>query len=106
MRSLLANTPSKTLLAGAMTLPLLLAGCGGESVAEVPDASAEAPEPAAFTVSEPLTLPPDNLLASVDTATDQVEAVQRCGRQQGPMAGHCLLQLTDSKNHQPKSGQG
>ena len=74
MPSLLANTPSKTLFAGAITLPLMLAGCGGESVAEVPDASTEAPEPAAFTVSEPLTLPPDNLLASVDTATDQAEA--------------------------------
>ena len=74
MRSLLANTPSKTLLAGAITLPLMLAGCGGESVAEVPDASAEAPAPAAFTVAEPLALPPDNLLASVDTASDQAEA--------------------------------
>ena len=74
MRSLLANTPSKTLLAGAMTLPLLLAGCGGESVAEVPDASTEVPAPAAFTISEPLTLPRDNILASVDTATDQAES--------------------------------
>ena len=57
-----------------MTLPLLLAGCGGESVAEVPAASTEAPEPAAFTISEPLALPRDNILASVDTATDQAEA--------------------------------
>ena len=73
MRSLLANTPSKTLLAGAMTLPLLLAGCGGESVAEVPKASTTASAPAEFTVSEPLTLPRDNLLASVDTMSANTE---------------------------------
>jgi membrane-bound lytic murein transglycosylase MltF len=74
MRSLLANTPSKTLLAGAVTLPLLLGGCGGESVAEVPDASAEAAAPAEFTASEPLALPRENMVASVDTAPDQAGA--------------------------------
>ena len=74
MRSLLADTLLTALLAGLLTLPLVLSGCGGESVAEVPEASAEAPEPAAFTISEPLALPRDNILASVDTATDQAEA--------------------------------
>ena len=74
MRSLLADTLSQALLAGAMTLPLLLIGCGGESVAEVPEPSTAAPAPAEFTNSQPLTLPPNNLLASVDTALDQAEA--------------------------------
>ena len=68
MRSLLADTLPKTLLTGCVILPLVLAGCGGESVAEVPDASAESPMPAEFPVAEPLTLPRDNILASVDTA--------------------------------------
>ena len=63
MRSLLADTLPTTWLTGVVTLSLMLVGCGGESVAEVPEASAEAPEPAAFTVSEPLTLPRDNILA-------------------------------------------
>jgi hypothetical protein len=57
MRSLLADTLPKALLVGAMTLPILLIGCGGESVAEVPEASTTASAPAEFTVSEPLTLP-------------------------------------------------
>ena len=74
MRSLLANTLPTAWLTGVLILPLVLAGCGGESVAEVPDASTEAPAPAAFTISEPLTLPTDNLLASIDTAPDQAEA--------------------------------
>jgi len=74
MRSLLADTFTTTWLTGTVILSLMLVGCGGESVAEIPEASAEAPEPAAFTISEPLTLPRDNILASVDTATDQAEA--------------------------------
>ena len=74
MRSLLANTFPKTLLTGLVILPMALAGCGGESVAEVPEPSTAAPEPAEFTVSGPVTLPQDNLLASVDTASDQAEA--------------------------------
>ena len=73
MRSLLADTIPKALLAGAMALPIPLIGCGGESVAEVPEASTTASAPAEFRVSEPLTLPRDNVLASVDTATDQAE---------------------------------
>ena len=74
MRSLLANTFPKTLLTGLVILPIALAGCGGESVAEVPEPSTAAPEPAEFTVSGPVTLPQGNLLASVDTASDQAEA--------------------------------
>ena len=74
MRSLLANTFPKTLLTGLVILPIALAGCGGESVAEVPEPSTAAPEPAEFTVSGPVTLPQDNLLASIDTASDQAEA--------------------------------
>ena len=74
MRSLLADTLPKALLAGAMTLPIVLIGCGGESVAEVPEASTTASAPAEFTVSEPVTLPSDNILASVDTAPDEAEA--------------------------------
>jgi membrane-bound lytic murein transglycosylase MltF len=74
MRSLLADTLSKALLAGAMNLSIVLIGCGGESVAEVPEASTTASAPAEFTVSEPLTLPRDNILASVDTAPDEAEA--------------------------------
>ena len=74
MRSLLADTLPTTWLPGTVILSLMLAGCGGDSVAEVTEASSEAPEPAAFTISEPLTLPRDNILASVDTAIDQAEA--------------------------------
>ena len=74
MRSLLADTFPKTLLTGLVILPIALAGCGGESVAEVPESSTAAPEPAEFTVAGPVTLPQDNLLASVDTASDQAEA--------------------------------
>jgi len=74
MRSLLADTLPTAWLTGILILPLVLAGCGGESVAEVPAASTEAPAPAEFTVSEPLTLPPENLLASADSATDEAEA--------------------------------
>ena len=74
MSSLLADNLPTTWLTGVLILPLMLVGCGGESVAEVPEASVEAPAPAAFTVSEPLTLPRDNILASVDTATNQAEA--------------------------------
>ena len=73
MRSLLADTLPKALLAGAMTLPILLIGCGDESVAEVPEDSTTASAPAEFTISEPLTLPANNILASVDTATDQAD---------------------------------
>ena len=87
MRSLLADTLPKALFAGAMTLPILLIGCGGESVAEVPEASTKASAPAEFTVSEPLTLPSDNILASVDTATAQAETADAPASSSGTGSG-------------------
>ena len=88
MRSLLADTLPKALFAGAMTLPILSIGCGGESVAEVPEeASTTASVPAEFTVSEPLTLPSDNILASVDTATAQAETADAPASSSGNGAG-------------------
>ena len=68
MRSLLADTLPNALLSGAMILPLLLAGCGGESVAEVSEASATTSAPREFAVSEPLIVPTDSILASADAA--------------------------------------
>ena len=87
MRSLLADTLPKALLAGAMTLSIVLIGCGGESVAEVPEASTTASAPAEFTVSEPLTLPSDNILASVDAATDQAETADAPASSSGTGSG-------------------
>jgi membrane-bound lytic murein transglycosylase MltF len=87
MRSLLADTLPKALLVGAMTLPILLIGCGGESVAEVPEASTTASAPAEFPVSEPLTLPSNNILASVDTATDQAETADAPASSSGTGSG-------------------
>ena len=87
MRSLLADTLPKALLVGAMTLPILLIGCGGESVAEVPEASTTASAPAEFTVSEPLTVPSDNILASVDTSTDQAETADAPASSSGTGSG-------------------
>lgn len=87
MRSLLADTLSKALLTGAITLPILLIGCGGESVAEVPEASTTASAPAEFTVSEPLTVPSDNILASVDTSTDQAETADAPASSSGTGSG-------------------
>ena len=87
MRSLLADTFPKTLLRGLVILPIALAGCGGESVAEVPEPSTAAPEPAEFTVSGPVTLPQDNLLASIDTASDQAEASDPLASSNGAGSG-------------------
>ena len=87
MRSLLADTLPKALLTGAMTLSIVLIGCGGESVAEVPEASTTASAPAEFTVSEPLTLPSNNILASVDTATDQAETADAPASSSGTGSG-------------------
>ncbi|MGB1958288.1 MAG: transglycosylase SLT domain-containing protein [Luminiphilus sp.] len=87
MRSLLADTLPKALLAGAMTLSIVLIGCGGESVAEVPEASTTASAPAEFTVSEPLTLPSDNILASADAATDQAETADAPASSSGTGSG-------------------
>ena len=74
MRSLLAKILPNAMLTGVVILPLVLAGCSCESMADVPEASTPAPAPADFTISEPLTLPPHNILASLDTAPAQVEA--------------------------------
>ncbi len=64
MRSLFAETLPNALLTGVVILPLVLIGCSCESMADVPEASTPAPAPADFTISEALTLPPDNILAS------------------------------------------
>ena len=74
MRSLLADSLRNTPLAGVVILPFVLAGCGGESVAQFPEVSTPALAPAEFSISEPLTLPPDHILVSVDTASVQAEA--------------------------------
>ena len=87
MRSLLAATLPNALLKGVLILPLLLAECGGESVAEVPEASTTASAPAEFTISEPLTLPANNILASVDTATDQAETADTPASSSGTGSG-------------------
>ena len=70
-----------------MTLPILLIGCGDESVAEVPEASTKASAPAEFTISEPLTLPANNILASVDPATDQAETADTPASSSGTGSG-------------------
>ena len=74
MCSLFAETLPNGLLTGAVILSIVLTGCSGESVAEVREAPTPAPAPAQFAISEPLTLPPDNMLVSVDTTTEQTEA--------------------------------
>ena len=74
MRSLLADTFPKTLLTGFATFTLALAANSGESEVEVAESSTAASAPAEFTVSGRLTLPPDNILASIDTAPDRAAA--------------------------------
>ena len=74
MRSLLADTFPKTLLTGFATFTLALAANSGESEVEVAESSTAASAPAESTVSGRLTLPPDNILASIDTAPDRVAA--------------------------------
>ena len=74
MRSLLADTFPKTLLTGFVTFTLVLAANSGESEKEVAESSTAASAPAEFTVSGRLTLPPDNILASIDTAPDRAAA--------------------------------
>ena len=74
MRSLLADTFPKTLLIGLVTFTLALAANSGESEVEVAESSTAASAPAEFTVSGRLTLPPDNILASIDTAPDRAAA--------------------------------
>ena len=74
MRSLLADKFPKTLLTGFVTFTLALAANSGESQLEVAESSTAASAPAEFTVSGRLTLPPDNILASIDTAPDRAAA--------------------------------
>ena len=74
MRPLLADTFPKTLLTGFATFTLALAANSGESEVEVAESSTAASAPAESTVSGRLTLPPDNILASIDTAPDRAAA--------------------------------
>ena len=74
MRSLLADTFPKTLLTGFVAFTLALAATSGESEVEVAESSTVASAPAEFTVSGRLTLPPDNILASIDTAPNRAAA--------------------------------
>ena len=87
MRSLLANTLPKTLLTGFVTLTLALAANSGESEVEVAESSTAASAPAEFTVSGRLTLPPDNILASIDTAPDRAAATDALASSTGAGSG-------------------
>ena len=87
MRSLLADTLPKTLLTSFVTLPLVLAGNGGDSVAEVAESSTAASAPTEFTVSGQLMLPPDNILASIDTAPDRAATTHPLASSTGAGSG-------------------
>ena len=87
MRSLLADTFPKTLLTGFATFTLALAANSGESEVEVAESSTAASAPAEFTVSGQLTLPPDNILASIDTAPDRAAATDALASSTGAGSG-------------------
>ena len=87
MRSLLADTFPKTLLTGFATFTLALAANSGESEVEVAESSTAASAPAESTVSGRLTLPPDNILASVDTAPDRAAATDALASSTGAGSG-------------------
>ena len=87
MRSLLADTFSKTLLIGFVAFTLALAANSGESEVEVAESSTAASAPAEFTVSRRLTLPPDNILASIDTAPDRAAATDALASSTGAGSG-------------------
>ena len=87
MRSLLADTFPKTLLIGFVTFTLALAANSGESEVEVAESSTAASAPAEFTVSGRLTLPPDNILASIDTAPDRAAATDALASSTGAGSG-------------------
>lgn len=87
MRSLLADTFSKTLLIGFVAFTLALAANSGESEVEVAESSTAASAPAEFTVSGRLTLPPDNILASIDTAPDRAAATDALASSTGAGSG-------------------
>ena len=87
MRSLLADTFPKTLLTGFATFTLALAANSGESEVEVAESSTAASAPAKFTVSGRLTLPPENILASIDTAPDRAAATDALASSTGAGSG-------------------
>ena len=87
MRSLLADTFPKTLLIGFLTFTLALAANSGEGKVEVAESSTTASAPAEFTVSGRLTLPPDNILASIDTAPDRAAATDALASSTGAGSG-------------------
>ena len=87
MRSLLADTFPKTLLTGFVTFTLALAANSGEREKEVAESSTAALAPAEFTVSGRLTLPPDNILASIDTAPDRAAATDALASSTGAGSG-------------------
>ena len=87
MRSLLADTFPKTLLIGLVTFTLALAANSGESEVEVAESSTAASAPAEFTVSGRLTLPPENILASIDTAPDRATAIDALASSTGAGSG-------------------
>ena len=87
MRSLLADTFPRTLLTGFVTSTLALAANSGESEVEVAESSTAASAPAEFTVSGRLTLPPDNILASIDTAPDRAAAADALASSTGAGSG-------------------
>ena len=87
MRSLLADTFPKTLLTGFVAFTLALAANSGESEVEVAESSTAASAPAEFTVSGRLTLPPDNILASIDTAPDRAAATDALASSTGAGSG-------------------
>ena len=87
MPSLLADTFPKTLLTGLVTFTLALAANSGESKAEVAESSTAASAPAEFTISGRLTLPPDNILASIDTAPDRAAATDAPASSAGAGSG-------------------
>ena len=87
MRSLLADTFPKTLLTGFATFTLALAANSGESEVEVAESSTAASAPAGFTVSGRLMLPPDNILASIDTAPDRAAATDALASSTGAGSG-------------------
>ena len=87
MRSLLADTFPKTLLTGFVAFTLALAANSGESEVEVAESSTAASAPAESTVSGRLTLPPDNILASIDTAPDRAAATYALASSTGAGSG-------------------
>ena len=87
MRPQLADTFPKTLLTGFVAFTLALAANSGESEVEVAESSTAASALAGFTVSGRLMLPPDNILASIDTAPDRAAATDALASSTGAGSG-------------------